>query len=384
MTDRRHTMAGFTLVEVMLTTVLAAVLLVALWSLLSMYSKAFEGGHARTEQSQLARALLELVSTDLQSVLVAPPPAPSVVPAAVPNGAVESLTASLSNRLPLTFDGGIDAPQGHGADVASHSSSGSVATSSLRPAGLFGTSTFLQLDVLQPAMLPAVRTSEEFIAADPDAPPRADELKTVTYAFEEYRDPANPTAAAETRLVRRELNWAQAHPARDRETERTLVETPSRQFGAPAASSEFDPASQPAAVAPAPGSLEPGEFEETSVPEVLAFELRYFDGTLWSAEWDSVSRQGLPAAIEVSLRLRSAEEPPAAMADPASKPGVDRDKVEQWKHPTSRLLIPLTLARKSSAASGPSSAASGPSSAAPPFEIPNSTSTRADGRFLQP
>ena len=73
MTRRASKFQGFTLVEVMLTTVLAAVLLVALWSLLSMYSKAFEGGHARTEQSQLARALLEQISTDVQRVLSAPP-----------------------------------------------------------------------------------------------------------------------------------------------------------------------------------------------------------------------------------------------------------------------------------------------------------------------
>lgn len=397
--------AGFTLVEVMLTTVLAAVLLVALWSLLSMYSKAFEGGHARTEQSQLARALLEQVSTDLQSVLIAPPTMSPVAPAVAatastvgatvavgpgtppsappiaPVRAVVAVSASLPSHAPPTFDGntpGLPMPNDGGNSTLSYPS---VATSSLRPAGLFGTSTFLQVDVLQPAMLPP-RASDESSLVDPEAQPRADELRTVTYTFGEYRDPANPTAAGETRLVRRESSWAQAHPARGRETELAAAEPATATVLVSAASDELDRASSPTTVATSRDAAEldehSSEIAETSVPEVLAFGLRYFDGTLWSEEWDSASRQGLPAAIEVSLRLRSPEEPIASTtAEPADKPGVDREKVEQRKHPTHRLLVPLALARKSTRANDKSRVPL-------PIETPSSLGARANGGFELP
>ncbi len=368
--------AGFTLVEVMLTTVLAAVLLLALWSLLSMYSKTFEGGHARTEQSQLARVLLEQMSTDFENVLVAPT---TELPAAMPSSGVGlDAVSTLGDQPPAhpiapvhgnvpaaaslpqqpqpfaTGNGGLTGlltdrvPAPDGGERLSGSNA--VVTSSLRPAGLFGTATFLQMDVVQPATLAPDRERDEQLV-DPESSPRADELKTVVYAFEEYRDPANPSREPTTRLVRSELSWAQAHPARG--VERGDFAT----GGALAPHSALDGSTTGASDhtegfgAPIVDSL--GADDEslppsaTTIPEVLGFALRYFDGAMWSEEWDSVSRKSLPTAIEVSLRLRSLEEIAKPTTDDlASKAGVDQEKVAQWKHPVQRLLIPLPLAPK--------------------------------------
>jgi prepilin-type N-terminal cleavage/methylation domain-containing protein len=363
--------SGFTLVEVMLTTVLAAVLLVALWSLLSMYSKSFEGGHARTEQSQLARALLEQISTDVQSAMIAAPQEqPDVL--AGPPGATPSPVGAPTVALPASVTGAaapslpIAPPSpslGSGGTALPAPASGltpptmpqNVATASLRPAGIYGTSSFLQLDVLQPAMLPPV-DEEDLVLVDPEAAPRADELRTIVYTFEEFRNPADPAAVPETRLMRRELNWAQAHPAHGGRLDgveaaplegaltgdlpRPDEGVAESSFSAPLGSSEF------ALVSPL-GEDEAPPFAETSVPEVLAFGLRYFDGALWSEEWDSASRGGLPLAIEVSLRLRSASEPvDLALNAAQAQSGADVDKIEELKHPTRRLLIPLELARR--------------------------------------
>ena len=68
--------AAFTLVEVLLTSVLTATLLAALWSLLAMYSKMFDTGQTKTEQSQLARTLLAQLSDDLHGIVQAPPAVP--------------------------------------------------------------------------------------------------------------------------------------------------------------------------------------------------------------------------------------------------------------------------------------------------------------------
>jgi prepilin-type N-terminal cleavage/methylation domain-containing protein len=377
MMRRRLQRTGFTLVEVMLTTVLAAVLLLALWSLLSMYSKTFEGGHARTEQSQLARVLLEQMSTDFQNVIVAPT---AELPAAMPLPGVHAAeagagsdlspvrpTVPVSARLPSSAIVPVDSVAPGAATLPQPSAArdtganqllpggSETVTSSLRPAGLFGTATYLQIDVVQPAMVAPQSELDQQVAdqqlVDPQAPPGADELRTVIYMFEEYRDPANPAAEPTTRLIRRELTWPQAHPSRG--TERGDMKAVGAIAGSADAGQSTAGASESAEAFAAPLTDLPGADEDlllpstTTIPEVLDFVLRYFDGAVWSEEWDSVSRRSLPTAIEVSLRLRSAEEVARPTTDDVTnQAGVDQEKVAQWKHPLQRLLIPLPLAAK--------------------------------------
>jgi hypothetical protein len=237
---------------------------------------------------------------------------------------------------------------------------GDLATTSLRPAGLYGSATFLQIDVVQPAMLAPKRHDPEVQLLDPESPSQADELKTVIYTFEEYRDPANPTVEPTTRLVRQELSWAQAHPARG--SERAMTDnreplapgpaeslTDSSSLAGLESTKKFEPI-QPESVSAIDPLAESSEFEigtATTIPEVFEFALRYFDGAIWSDEWDSASRKSLPVAIEVSFRLQSPEEAAKPAGEEAVKDaGVDLAKVEQLKHPLQRLLIPIALAPK--------------------------------------
>jgi prepilin-type N-terminal cleavage/methylation domain-containing protein len=62
--------AGFTLLELLLTSLLSAVLLAGLWALFSTYMQLFETGQTKTEQSQLIRALAQQVADDLRSVVL--------------------------------------------------------------------------------------------------------------------------------------------------------------------------------------------------------------------------------------------------------------------------------------------------------------------------
>lgn len=48
--------------------------------------------------------------------------------------------------------------------------------------------------------------------------------------------------------------------------------------------------------------------QQLFVPEVTGWQLRYYDGVQWHAQWHS-GRKGLPTAIEVQLSLRAAEPP---------------------------------------------------------------------------
>ncbi len=385
---------GFTLVEVLLTTVLAAALLVALWSMLSMYSKVFETGHERTEQSQLARTLFDEISTDLQSVLQAPPVAPMLpTPAqsaddtsgAVSNngspassGSASSVasstnassTAAAPTNSPLQpvtpvsaasstaqtvapvqpvaaqqpisapptppLVGGVAGSPGLGGSFpANESPSSAVATRSLRPAGLFGTDTYLQIDVVQPVL--PMTESLDGAAAYVNEPtgPDAGELRTITYSFEEVELRDRISAEPLMHLVRRELSWAEAHPSsggRAPGVNGSAAGSAARRTATAATSAETEVAGDDPLAAEDPSAAK--------VPEVIYFALRYFDGATWSDHWDSIARKRLPTAIEVAMRLRAHDQPESSV-DVETKPGVDAEKIAQWKYPIHRLLIPL-------------------------------------------
>lgn len=366
---RRDVRPAFTLIEVLLTTVLTATLLAALWSLMSMYLKIFELGQAKTEQSQLARTLLRQMSDDLHSVIVAPPrvvSVPLIAPAMpatppsppqsspssspAPSGSaagsapVTSVTPSFVKPLtPLSVNSvpNVTAikPQtpaaagGSSTSSAGNSSSGQVTagpsaasangdqtvvvSSSLRPAGLFGTETYLQIEIFQPTDVSSEGEAPLVSPPGAAAPTRAAELRTVVYAFEESPDPNQRLGEARMCLTRRELDWEQAHPAAKSAT--TGRRPGPRRAGPPGGAA-------PGGDAPSEDTGErlPIESETTvlgqdaavSVPEVVQFALRYFDGATWVPEWDSVARQELPLAVEITLQLHSVESAASALAAP--------------------------------------------------------------------
>jgi len=160
---RRHRRA-FTLVEMLLATALCAVLLGALWMLMSTYGELFDKGQQQVERVQLCRALLEQLADDLRSAIQDP----------LPGTADEAAGAAQRRRF-----------------------------------GLFGSSRELRLDMLQLTPhqgnpIPVGRTgggSEETKTA------RVPELRTVHYSF---LVPGAGDETAESRnsgLVRRELDF---------------------------------------------------------------------------------------------------------------------------------------------------------------------------------
>ncbi|REK11449.1 MAG: prepilin-type N-terminal cleavage/methylation domain-containing protein [Planctomycetota bacterium] len=383
---RARSRNAFTLIEVLLTTVLAAVLLVALWSLLSMYSKAFESGQSQTEQAQLARTLLEQMTADLQGVVQPPPQVPPLpvppLPGAgagldPPSGESSSSSSAGSSSSgsspgtaapvqplaaattvqPLQPRNGSDSsapgPGSISGSVGGIGSSGvasghpalhgEIATMSLRPAGVFGTDNYLQIDVVQPVDVePSDEADSIFgeplpvsLSRDEPPPSRAEELKTIVYSFDEMRDPDQPLNQAVACLVRQERAWEDAHPATRR-----------------AGRSGLSRGSAPSALADesTPGAKATEELTEeddfaddsiTRVPEVMSFSLRYYDGTTWLTEWNSAAMRRLPVAVEVSLQLRAAGEEDPYTSDEPVEPGVDFEKLVAWKHPVHRLLITL-------------------------------------------
>lgn len=258
--------AGFTLLEIVIATLLLAVLMGAVWGLLGTYGSLFEEGQARAEQTQLIRSLMEQIGSDLQSA--------------------------------IQDDAAVDA--------ASRDSGAAV-----RRFGFFGTERELRLDVLQPVPLPQDNgQSGVAMLADGGLPTgNVPELHTVYYQF---REPGTLTGGAEplarTGLTRREVDYQTPY-------DETAVPPPSGQGGGIAG----------AATAGA-GTAETVDDSILWVPEVAGLGFRYFDGQGWTTQWDSIQRKSLPVAVEVTLRVRApAEEVPEPAAAAIDEAPEDRE-----------------------------------------------------------
>ncbi|MGL6197269.1 MAG: prepilin-type N-terminal cleavage/methylation domain-containing protein [Thermoguttaceae bacterium] len=295
---------GFTLLELLLAIGLLLMLVGLLWGLLQMYSAVYMSGTIKAERSQLVRSLAQLLNEDLGAAIQDP---------------IHPLPASYS-----TDD-------------------------SVRRFGLYGEPNKLRVDVVQINPFETAQTSQSSglyrSAASGPVPQTAKvpELKTIFYDFV----PLNATNARMTEygLKRRELNFetpdTSAPPANldvlgtesgldplipPFETVRSVGSADitfgtDTLTGSGSEDSVFDPemmqfgqnfnAQSPLSVNGAsPNSIEKQlENEQDSdenvmwAPEVVECRFRYSDGAIWQNNWDSIEQNGLPVAIEVTLKL---------------------------------------------------------------------------------
>lgn len=365
----RRASRGFTLIEVLLTSVLAATLLAALWALLSMYLKLFDAGQVKVEQAQLVRTLFAQLESDLASVVQSPPampvvpvlispaaapasssptspkspagsapsPGSSAASSAAPQGSPAQNPASMgAGSAPSAIPAALRQPRGPrpdgprpeglrgpaspgsspsstkspaaGPSRARHEAAQVTATASLRPSGVFGTESSLQIDVLQAAIVPAEIEIEQHRMPGEVGPTHAPELTTIVYSFEENQEPGQPVGQPTMRLVRRELAWEDRHPAI--RAARGTAQLPGQSTAhAPVAdglSTSRNQTGPPLPVDPLPPPIE--DDKTTIVPEVAQFGVRYYDGAAWVLEWNSAERHALPVAIEITLEMRPAHE----------------------------------------------------------------------------
>lgn len=200
-------------------------------------------------------------------------------------------------------------------------------TSSLRPAGLIGTETSLQIDVLQ-STIARDEVEPDMRRPGAEVRSRVDDLRTIIYSFEEIRDPNHPLDEPRTALVRREMDWEEAHP-----TGAGRARVPAALGGGTSGMTDVSAPLEPDAEGASDDSSE-------TAPEVLQFGIRYFDGSQWSLEWDSAARKGLPVAVEVAMQLRSFDEP-EPNHQPTAETAIEDPELTQPKMPTYRLVIHL-------------------------------------------
>ena len=294
--NARTSRRGFTLLELVVSAVLVATLLVSIWGLYRMFSVLYETGFVQTEKAQLGRSLLQQLSDDLANTV---PPLLEALPAEQASAAGGSFAGSPSSRL----------------------------VSCAARVGLVGTYHALRLDVLQtdPGQSAAETDDESLLVPQAEAEMAASgEIVTVVYTFEPPPASEIEAAAAQPGLTRREVRFQQASPG---EWEALTSLEDASSLGSPSAdrSSPFRKGTNQAA--PLDESREPS-YESLAaavyLPEVVALEFRYFDGQDWTDAWDSRSRRSLPTAVEVSYQLEFPSQRPgklaAARADSSQPP----------------------------------------------------------------
>jgi len=321
-------MRGMTLLELMLALTLTALVLVTISMAIDLHLRALQSRRSYVERIQLARAVLNVIASDLRATIqqnstdfsslasmaseaLASGAAADYLEGTDTGGADSGGTGGGSTGGGSTGGGGTGGGSTGGgstgggstgggsstsgdstSDGSSDESGGTAQTENIASAttlpvvpGLYGNQYELQLDI---SRLPRVDEFQRMTAATPvsglqDIP---SDVKTVTYYCANANSGTSTgvrnrrTGQYESGLVRRVLDRAV-----------TLY------------------ASQHANVQ----GLD--QAAEVIAPEVASIEFQYFDGTQWLYQWDSEQQQGLPLAVKITLLLNP---DPVADADTTS------------------------------------------------------------------
>ena len=261
--------SGFTLLEVILAMALAVIVIAAVGTAVHVNLRAFDSGRRDVEEARLAHSLLRRIADDIRGAVQYDPQRADEILKAATGSSSSSAASDISQAAEeLGVDSGTAEQL---ASSVSQYASNLAETTTLPPvAGLYGNRYELQVDV---SRLPRIDQLGQSIVPTDDGTSldRLSDMKTVTYYVVGLGGAVGgPTlgGAQGTGLIRRELDRAVT------------------------------------AFAAEMGSLSSIDMNLWPIaPEVVAIEFWYTDGSQWYEYWDSVERQGLPVAIEVTLYI---------------------------------------------------------------------------------
>ncbi len=244
---------GFTLIEMLIALSLSLVLISAIYSAVSMHWKYEQVGRERIDRAQVSLAVLRLLTEDIGSVMFTPPSNVSQEEEETAEATTPSATSPSTSTTTTTPE-----------------ETASTTDSTQASLGIVGTADQLQLDISQPAR-------EDFVPDESNEqtgtslPATSDSVR-VTWGM------ITPTTALPDDSGRRSLtvNPALARQLADRL--RGVVEV------------EED-ANNTVALSDA----------SILAREVVSLQFRYYDGYSWVTEWDSVVKERLPRAIEITI-----------------------------------------------------------------------------------
>ena len=333
---------GYTLVEMLIASVLVAALMSVVWGMMSMYNSYLTAGQAQATEQQLTRSLLQMLERDLQSVS-APDTNPTVVPSLEMTNESSALSAEPPAPLvdpfaadPLSSD--TDPALNEPSVFAGRASGNSLAIPS--QVSLVGNSSSMKLSIEQPTKeippvlgatpgpsdtsvpvgdpaFPASTPAPEPVAASEDSisvegvAPKVSEYQTIIWQFQApgmiggnqslqaglYRiqtESLSLQSALNQQDSLLEDSAAESDASVDRTTLETLLFPPAN---AQAESSGATPTAE------TPVQNVP-KFD--LIPEVVSCRFEYFSGSSWASTWNSEQQQSLPLAIRVRMQLVNA------------------------------------------------------------------------------
>lgn len=272
---------AFTLIEVLITTVLTSVLLWGMWGVIGTYLDLFNKGERIAELSQLVRGLTQQLEADLKGVV---PVFNKQQSEENSNSSSATNTFSQNDESASTLDT---------SDSVNSFQAGQ--SSSVVQFGLVGSSRTLRLDLIQ--MVPEKKVDEDSLdteeSEEKSFQPKVSELRTVIYTFEKGHEWSPADNEPPPGFIRREMSWEEylvmqsysnqsSGDSSTESTEKVLEQE-----------TEYD-------------EDWPGNDEKVIwAPEIYNLKFRYFNGNIWLGEWNSYSSNSLPAAVEVVFAMES-------------------------------------------------------------------------------
>ncbi len=332
---------GYTLVEMLIASVLVAALMSVVWGMMSMYNGYLTAGQAQATEQQLTRSLLQMLERDLQSVS-----APDTNPKVVPSLEMMSESTAFSDEPPgppvepFAVDPlrtGTDVSLDEPSVFAGLASGDTLAIPS--EVSLVGNSLSMKLSIEQPTTdtspvakptsdnpntsasvgdpaMPAATPTPEPIASPEDSisvegvSPKVSEYQTIIWQFQA---PGMITGnqslqAGLYRIQTESLSLQSALNQQDSLLEDSAAESDASVDRTTLEALLFPPANvqaesggaTPTAEAPVPNVP---KFD--LIPEVVSCRFEYFSGSSWASTWSS-EQQSLPLAIRIRMQLVNA------------------------------------------------------------------------------
>lgn len=288
--DARRRASGFTLLELLLSLALTAVLLGLVFTSLEMHWRFSTTGQEDAERAQVARMVFQRMAADIRSTVYRPDKAAgtSTDDSESTDGSNDGSGTSTSGSQSST--GNSSSTGGSGASTQQMASGGqgggsgsSSQTSQMQPVaaptdafagkslGLFGDSQTIVMHVARPTRLLGVNPT--------DTPFAMSDLRAVSYYLAGPNGEMPAVFATGTAAVSGGDTYGLARKNADY-LSLSLTE----------AASQVSP-------------TDVGVIEQLA-PEIVSVSFKYHDGFEWLSSWDSVEKGGLPVAIGITIGFR--------------------------------------------------------------------------------
>ena len=323
--------SAYTLIEMLIASVLVAALMSVVWSMMSMYNGYLSAGQSQAVEQQLIRSVLDLLEDDLQSVAIADTN-PTVTPAMEVNGEPSIEASGEPGAQTDAFSVSEDELSLFSEGLKSNSIASPVRIS------LTGNSHSVRLSIekVLPEPLPLANISEDpleqtqsdssfdhlsqsvannSMPSVDDAPaiegvaPDIPEFQTIIWQFQPFGPSSSDSISLRSGLYRIQSESLSLQTALSQQE--TLIEDRVQSDEA-----SVDRMTLEALLFPTVDNRRESLSEAANegedgipvplfdvIPEVVGCRFEYFSGSAWTTSWNSELQQGLPLAIRIRLRL---------------------------------------------------------------------------------